>query len=346
MPRPRARPGGEAPGVVDGGPMADVLGDPADGLDLGAGQDQVVPAGGRLDPLGQVVQVGATEGPADIPGGARDGWARVGGATGDGLCGGRADRRQAQAELGGDGVDVRRIALRRSGPGRRARRPAARPASGGGRRSRRPADAPTGRRSRSETTTSPATRSISRPARRPRADRRPGRARRIRPGAPRRRRPPRAPRAGPARPARRRRRGSGRPGSTPPAGRPPPRAAAATARRSAASGPHNWMSGIGPRRPRSADQAAATRSAMAACDGERSPASTGPTGSIIPASRSSRYSSPTRWCSTRSSIRSGASVSVGPAPISISRHRRSGDAGDRALQWASGSAARARLNVG
>ena len=72
----------------------------------------------------------------------------------------------------------------------------------------------------------------------------------------------------------------------------------------------------------------------------------GRSGSTRPASRSSVCTTPARWCSTRSSIRSRLVSSVSPLVASISRQRRSGEAGLMVSQRGSGRAARARLNVG
>ena len=85
-------------------------------------------------------------------------------------------------------------------------------------------------------------------------------------------------------------------------------------------------------RPAARDHAAAIRSASAACDGTSPPLSR--TSSTSPTSRSSRCETPVRWCSTRSSIRSGLRVSVPPEAGSTNRQCRSGALGASALKTA------------
>ena len=79
MPSPRDRLRGEAPGAVDRGPLADVHGDLAQEVEQRLGQDQVVPGGGRLDPLGQAVHPRLGPGAAGVP---EPGPQRVGGRRG------------------------------------------------------------------------------------------------------------------------------------------------------------------------------------------------------------------------------------------------------------------------
>ena len=78
MPSPRD-PRGEAPGAVDPGPLADVHGDLAEQVEQRLGQDQVVPGGDRLDPLGQAVHPRLGPGAAGVP---EPGAQRVGGRAG------------------------------------------------------------------------------------------------------------------------------------------------------------------------------------------------------------------------------------------------------------------------
>ena len=78
MPSPRD-PRGEAPDAVDLGPLADVRGDLAQEVEQRLGQHQVVPGGGRLDPLGQAVHPRLGPGAAGVP---EPGPQRVGGRRG------------------------------------------------------------------------------------------------------------------------------------------------------------------------------------------------------------------------------------------------------------------------
>ncbi len=204
---------------------------------------------------------------ADVPGGASDVRRRVGGGAGDGLGGGGSDRGQAQAELRGDGIDLRGVGI---GDGPRAACQAVRCSAGVGQvdvEADRPAVAqtrlPLAVRDDHETG-DPLDQPADAPARA--ADRRPGSASSH---STRSTVPPRA-----ASRSQRRARSVELGGGDGDqvgrdrghaAGRRPPRRPRPRARRSAGSGPHNWITGGRPRlaertrrRPRARPESHAT----------------------------------------------------------------------------------------
>ncbi len=67
MPKPAGALGGEAPALVHLEPLAHLGGDLAQGGLLVLGQDQIVPAGGGLDALGEPIHPQALESPARLP---------------------------------------------------------------------------------------------------------------------------------------------------------------------------------------------------------------------------------------------------------------------------------------
>ena len=126
MPRPREQERAEPPFVVDPGAVVDLGGELVEDREVAVGQDELVPGGVRFDPLGERPEVGADEAAARSPrrgGGDRGGVVDLGSRSQ--LAGGAGDPGRAECELGGEPIDVDRLAVaaERVPPHRAASRP-------------------------------------------------------------------------------------------------------------------------------------------------------------------------------------------------------------------------------